>query len=75
MFHDFLVIYAVLLSRNTSAHHLVLAPFAEGSNGRFSIWFGLRILVTTHDKEKQRLSINPNDGNEWEGCLPKAVKI
>lgn len=64
-----------LLSHNTSAHHRVLVPFAECTNGCFSIWFGLQILVTTHDKEKQILYINPNDGDEWEGCLPKAVKI
>lgn len=64
-----------LLSHNNSAHHHVLVPFAECTNGCFSIWFGLQILVTTHDKEKQILYINPNDGDEWEGCLPKAVKI
>lgn len=37
------------------------------------VWF-----VGTSDyahKEKQILYINPNDGNEWEGCLPKAVKV
>lgn len=54
-------------------HHRFAVPSAECTSGYCSIWF-----VGTSDyahKEKQILYINPNDGNEWERCLPKAVKV
>lgn len=60
-----------LLPHNSSAHRLASAPCAEGSDGQF--W-----VADTSDYTRQRKAdnclLNPNDGNEWEGCLPKGCQ-